>query len=464
MTVGEKLSAFKYERDLENKEFQEVLAAITRGETFIAINGRAGTGKSTFIKDFSAFCTINAIKLQRLAFTGIAAKNINGSTIHSYFDLDIRPYLPTESIMEHYWNDYSTYPGEAARITSTGERIRIKLSSFGHLAGLELFFRIQWQTLANLDVLIFDEVSMIRCDTLDVCDLLMRRARSSDAPFGGCLVLFFGDLVQLPPVVSESDRKVLEVYYQEPFGYKQSDVVQRAPPFEVELETIYRQRNDKGFIKLLDAIRHDGMMPTTIEELNKRVKEFIDWKRMDYSTQIICCANARATTYNEQLLSLIDLPEKVYEANVHGDLLEHEYTPPKTLKLKVGAKVMLIKNNKKEGYVNGDMGIVLELHDDHIIVGVSGQLIQVRREYWDIEEHEYVEGQRRVSSKSRGGVQQFPIRLAWAITVHKSQGQTFDNILCDLRDTFVEGHEYVALSRATSLKGVTMLAPIGGSE
>lgn len=454
MTAQEKLAQFVYSRDAENKEFKQISDAIAIGHKMIVVNGKAGTGKSTYINDLSSFCVANDIDVRRVAFTGIAAKRIEGTTIHRQFNLRVGPYLPIEKELKLPEVDV-----ERPKPKPDSPKPSFVPGTVISLAELSNMIGTPWN-LKKIDLLVFDELSMLRCDTIDVCNIRMQQAHGNRLPFGGCIVLFFGDVVQLSAIVSASDQKVLAQYYKDPFSFRESDVFAHGEIFELELTKNYRQRNDQHFMTLLEAIRRDGLLPATIAELNNRVQEFNDWKNMDYSTQIICCDNAKAHYYNTQLLSEIALESYTFEANVEGDISDSEFSASRFLEVKVGSKVMVLRNKPSAGIVNGDMGMVVAVSDHEITVDVNGRSIPFRREEWVIEDYYFNKAEEKMHSVYRGKVTQFPLKLAWAITVHKAQGQPYEKVMCDLRDTFDPGHPYVALSRATSLEGITLLAPV----
>ncbi|HRO24138.1 MAG TPA: AAA family ATPase [Promineifilum sp.] len=443
--------------DQSNTEFLMVSQWINSGEKNIAIYGEAGTGKSSFIREMTSYCEKMKFKILCLAFTGRAAGGIDGRTLHSYFGLTIRPYLPTESIF-----DRSTYGQLAARgtkligtvIKDDGREVQYIIPT------LNDSFRIIELELKQLDILVIDEISMVRCDIIDTVDIILRKVRECDEPFGGVVFLMVGDKRQLPPVVSDSDRPILENYYESPFGYLESDAVKSCKLNEVVLEKVYRQQ-DPGFISLLRGIRLNGLMPVDIETLNKRFNRNVNYENITMGQQIICSTNNKVNYYNHKMLDLIMSDEYCYEADVSSGYPMNKYPTNDSLKLKLGAKVMLLRNDKGRRYFNGSFGQVRALHEDAVVVEIDGVEVEVRREQWTYTRYRHDAHNREIVPEGATEYfRQMPLRLAWAMTTHKAQGQTFDKILCDLSDEFMPEQTYVALSRCRTLDGVTMLAAL----
>lgn len=443
--------------DPENEEFAQVSEWIASGKKLIAIYGEAGTGKSTFIRELTAYCGLRQINIQCVAFTGKAAGNIEGRTLHSFFGLDIRPYLPTERIFEH--------PTHAQLATAGMETSGMKVLEDGRSVPwfkitLELYFRLRTADLERLDILVIDEVSMVRCDLLDVADILLRKVRGIDEPFGGVIVLLIGDKRQLPPVTTGADSKVLGDHYNAPYSYAESDVIRSNLVHEVLLDTVYRQK-DPGFIAMLRGIRLNGLMPDDIETLNERLAPSVQFERIHVGDQIICSTNNSVDFYNHKMLDLIRSDEAIYTAKVSAGFPPSEYPTSVELKLKLGAKVMFLRNDRARRYYNGTIGQVRALYDDRVVVEVNGQEIEVTRESWNSRMYKHNKERRSVDAiGATESFSQIPLRLAWAMTTHKAQGQTFDRIYCDLSDEFIPEHTYVTLSRCRSLEGITLLAPL----
>lgn len=441
--------AFRFS-DPDNQGFNQVTDWIREGKKFIAIYGEAGTGKSTFIRELYDYSSGIGVQVQCLAFTGKAAGIIGGRTLHSYFGADLRPYLPTEKVFT--LRRFSEIPDELKRKYAAKASIPITL---------EFYFGYRSHLLEALDILVVDEISMVRCDLLDVADLLLRRVRGVDEPFGGVLVILLGDKRQLPPVANNADAEVLRNHYEEPFDYSRSDVHRAHSPLEVILDTVYRQK-DPGFIQLLRGIRLNGLMPPDIKLLNERLDTDVSFERIPVEHQIICATNKRVDEYNHHMLDMIQSKGYVYEAIISPGFPRSAYPTNAKLRLKLGAKVMFLRNDNKLGrYYNGTIGQVRELHEDHVVVEVAGQEIRVDRNQWEYREYRYDhEGQSVEPIGRRETFTQIPLRLAWAMTTHKAQGQTFDRVYCDLRGDFLPELAYVALSRSRTLEGITLLSPL----
>ena len=456
--------------DPENKEFQKVVDSLNAGTRPILIHGEAGTGKSTFIRELSAFCAANDMKTMAVAFTNLAARGIGGRTIHSSFGLALRPYLPHEDTFETLKEGYvKEYKERAAR-----RKMKEKNSNSSKLVSLGINFddieslipgfrSITPTPFRKMDILFIDEISMVRCDTIDAIDQILRFCTEVDAPFGGKQVVMLGDTAQLPPVVKESDRQVLEHAYKDPFTVFHSRVFQESDLLTVELSKVYRQK-DKKFLTLLRGIRLNGLMPKTIKALNERLVEQFDIEDLNVEDQIICATNARCSHYNAQFLNAIKGGASTYEAVVVDDYPERDFPVPRILDLKLGAKVMIVANNNSVGYYNGMIGQIRELHHDSAIVEVDNQEYRVDRYEWENRRSFFDKNRNRVTTEVVGTFKQLPLKLAYAMTTHKAQGKTYERILCDFTDEFLPENTYVALSRCTSLEGVTILSRLSGDQ
>ena len=447
---------FKFS-DSDNVEFNHVVESIVKGEKLIAIYGEAGTGKSTFIKELKAYCDIRQINIQCVAFTGKAAGNINGRTLHSYFGLQIRPYLPSEKTFEYpTWEQLKAEGRELSgtKVLEDGRTVPFLLIYF------ELCFRFRPREIGELDFLVIDEISMVRCDLLDTADIILRKIKGNDEPFGGVVVLFFGDKRQLPPVANESDMAVLENSYEAPFSYLNSNVISKNKVCEIVLNRVYRQ-SDASFINLLRGIRLNGLMPKDIETLNRRLAKFVKFDRIHVEHQIICPTNKRVDYYNKTMLMLIESEVVTYTAKISKDFPPIEYPTNIKLELKLGAKVMFLRNDREGRYYNGTIGQVRALFKDKVVVEANGNEFEVTPETWTYSTYKYNKGSRSVEIDGNSSCfKQIPLRLAWAITTHKAQGETYEKILCDLSDGFLPEHTYVTLSRCRSLEGITLLNPL----
>lgn len=447
--------------DPSNEGFSDVVRELSRVDhpKLVIVSGEAGTGKSTFVQEFKAWCKEKGYSVQCVAFTGRAAANIEGRTIHSFFFRSIGPRIPTESIFDHFKKEVGRQPMSNPDSKASGSSKRpILFQAEKAYSCFENVFTNR-EAICNLDFLIIDEYSMLRCDVIDMIDIAMRWALCKDLPFGGKRVILFGDVAQLPPVVSELERSVLSHYYSEPFNMKCSDVYKEIDHAEIQLESVYRQK-EPGFIKILRSIRLRGLMPDTVEELNQRLKTSIDFETSNFKKQIICSTNYKCQQYNLRYLQLIEGELYEYEAEIKDNFPEGDHPTDAILRLRIGAKVMIVRNDSAQGYFNGMVGYVRGLSPDSVEVEVEGKSFSIVQHEWIRQEYEYDETTRRTSSKYLGTFRQLPLKLAWAITTHKTQGMTFDNVMCDLSDEFLPENTYVALSRCRSLEGLELLTKL----
>lgn len=379
------------------------------------ITGKAGTGKSTVLKFWRAH---TRKKVAVLAPTGIAALNVEGQTIHSFFGFPPRP-LKKEEI--------------------TPRRNR--------------------KLYQALDVLVIDEISMVRVDLLEQIDFFLRVNRNNPAPFGGVQMIFFGDLFQLPPVIaSVEEKQLIQQQYESPYFFSAA-VFQELPILMIELRTVYRQEN-RRFIRLLDAIRLRRIDLEEFEEINERYEEEIEDEDF-YVT--LSARNAEVDAINERKLEELPNEEYAYLAKITGTV---NVLPAETpLRLKVGAQVMFLKNDPKRRYVNGTIGRVIALDQEQIKVAIlkpNGTIgnIDVERFEWDVVRHK-LNPKQEIETEKIGTFTQYPLRLAWAMTIHKSQGKTFDRVIIDMgRGAFEFGQTYVALSRCRTLEGIILRRPL----
>lgn len=385
----------------------------------IFITGKAGTGKSTLLRFFKDNTKKNTVIV---APTGVAAINVGGSTIHSFFKFP---------------------PGVVTR-----ERIK-KLNDKKDL-------------FKALDTLIIDEISMVRADLMDAIDLSLRLNRGVDKPFGGVQVILFGDLYQLPPVVDDKEvRKFLDdVYHGCPYFFG-ARVFQEVRLTKLELSRVFRQE-DLGFIKLLDEVRRGVISDVHLRLLNSRVG-LLPPKNEPAIT--LTARNDQASEINLDELAKLPGREYVYEAVVTGEFDEKSYPTDRQLRLKEGAQVMLVKNDPLRRWINGTLAIVEKLSDSTVKVSIDGNVYSVEPVAWEKLEYYYNPQEKKIESRVVGSFQQLPLRLAWAVTIHKSQGKTFDRVIIDLGDgAFEYGQVYVALSRCRSLDGVYLKTPIKPHE
>lgn len=406
---------------LLNDDFKYALDVLEKSGRSLFITGKAGTGKSTLLQ---LFRNTTRKKAAVLAPTGVAALNVQGQTIHSFFGFPPRVLTPQE----------------ASRKVARKDLLRL---------------------YKNLEVLIIDEISMVRADILDGMDRFLRINRESYLPFGGVQVVFFGDLFQLPPVVTKDpvEASYFQDYYETPYFF--SGKVFQETDFQLdmlELRKVYRQES-RHFLRLLEAVRVNELDHDDLDDLNER--HLPGFGETDgYIT--LCSRNATADRINQRELSLLDTPEYGFLAEVKGSFDPSLYPTEPALRLKKGAQVMFVKNDVEERrFVNGTIGKIVELSKEKIIVqteeaGGKKRQIEVPQAEWEIVR--YKSGATGdIEAESIGSFRQYPLKLAWAITIHKSQGKTFDKVLIDLGGgAFEHGQLYVALSRCRTLEGIVL--------
>ncbi len=390
----------------------------------IFLTGRAGTGKTTFLQTLSCKCSKRMVIA---APTGVAAINAGGITLHSLFQLPFGPMIPG-----------STRAGAHFRFSKEKKKI-----------------------ITSMDLLVIDEVSMVRADLLDGVDDVLRRIRRSTLPFGGVQLLMIGDLFQLPPVVKPQDWQQLGRHYSTPYFFS-SKALAHTEMVTIELERIYRQ-SDTYFIDILNKVRTNTLDPATFAELNKCVNSnFSAHENKGYIT--LCSHNNRANAINRRQLEI--LPEKIYsfDAEIEGDFPDHTYPTAATLHLKKGAQVMFIRNDgsTEKRYFNGKIGTITSISKDLITVKCPEDFeeIVVEPSIWENIEYRLNDETQEITEKKIGAFQQYPLRLAWAITIHKSQGLTFDKAIIDAEAAFAHGQVYVALSRCRNLEGMVLATPV----
>lgn len=425
-----------------NKAFLQAASFVNHTDQSIFLTGNAGTGKTTFLKYISEHCPK---KKAIVAPTGVAAINAGGTTIHSLFWLPFGTYIAD---YEMAWDDQSS-------------SIYNKKRLLGNLR-----FRKERRTLIQeLELLIIDEVSMLRADMLDAIDTILKSVRRDARPFGGLQVLFIGDLYQLPPVVKQHEWAIMQNYYKSPFFFH-AHVIQDAQPVQLELTKIYRQ-NDPIFIDLLNSIRKNSCSQDHLKLLNSYYQpDYTPSQEKPYIT--LCSHNAQADKINKERLSNLKSKSIILEAAVNGSFSESAYPAEPNLELKEGAQVMFIKNDKGEErrYYNGKIGVIKRLTKSEVIVSLpeGGPDIEVEREKWENIQYQFDSEKDKISEETLGTFSQFPLRLAWAVTIHKSQGLTFDRAIIDAGSSFAAGQVYVALSRVRSLEGLVLRSTIGSTN
>lgn len=404
--------------DTENKQQVMAYELIANTNSSFFLTGRAGTGKTTFLRKVQQLVDKQFITL---APTGVAAILAGGDTIHSFFGLPM---------------DVCT-PGTMGKMSEA---------------------RIL--TLLHTDTIIIDEVSMVRCDIIDAIDYTMRKTLRSSLPFGGKQVIFVGDMFQLPPVASRKEEKELlhDLYHTDDFFFYKADVIKRMRLVKIEFQKVYRQK-DEQFLQILENVRLNKTTPENLMHLNGRVCQPT---KEDGMVITLASINKTADTINQQRLAEIDSEEYTYEGTVMGKFEEKRFPVDMTLKLKVGAQVMFTRNDQQKRWANGTIGTVTKLSKDEIQVTTDGGMAYVVPNCsWESYSYEYDRESRKMKKELKGTFTQYPLRLAWAITVHKSQGMTFDKMYLDLsRGMFAAGQLYVALSRVRSLGGLYLSRPI----
>lgn len=421
-----------------SEEASYVLRFINQTNRSIFLTGKAGTGKTTLLREIIKTTHKNTVVV---APTGIAALNAGGVTIHSMFQLPFAGFIP-----EHVNPQIS----ENVRF-ETKDTLRRHFK----MAGLKQ------SVIRNMELLIIDEVSMLRADLLDAMEFMLQSVRKNTKSFGGVQVLFIGDLLQLPPVVKNEEWQVLRKYYQGKFFFH-SHAIQRNPPLYIELSKIFRQTDDR-FINILNNLRNNVITETDIDSLNDFVKpDFNQQQNEGYIT--LTTHNAKADTMNEKALEDLSGMPYSYAPEIIGDFPEKIYPVDFDLKLKIGAQIMFVKNDLsiEKNFFNGKTGTIKSLSDQEILVHFSDEnkTIEVERYEWKNIRYFVNETTKEIEEEVLGTFVHYPIKLAWAITVHKSQGLTFDKAILDVSRVFMPGQAYVALSRLRSLNGLILLSPM----
>ena len=403
----------------------------------VFLTGKAGTGKTTFLRDIVANTTKRHVVL---APTGVAAVNAGGVTIHSFFQLPFDPYLPdVKELVTEY-----QMPENRKSLSKTKLNI-----------------------IRTLELLIIDEISMVRADLMDAIDMTLRRYRRSSRPFGGVQLLLIGDVHQLSPVVTESERSYMQRVYPTPYFFA-SKALQRMNYVTIELTTVYRQQ-DSAFVDLLNHVRDNDIDTATLQALNARVQNTQTIKQSSNQTITLTTHNRQADAINQRHMEALTGERRVFEALVKGNYPERNFPCDQSLEVKVGERVMFVKNDSSGGhrYYNGMLGTVTgylydsEEEKEYIeVINDDGDTITVNREIWESLKYNLDAKTNEITQEVEGTFCQYPLQPAWAVTIHKAQGLTFDRVAIDAADAFAFGQVYVALSRCRTLEGLTLTTPL----
>lgn len=423
--------------DTKNQEWQQALQVIQYTRRSLFLTGKAGTGKSTFLRYVAQH---TKKKYVILAPTGIAAINAGGQTLHSFFKLPFHPLLPNDS-------RYNI------------RNIRKTLKYSGDTTKL----------LRELELIIIDEISMVRADIIDFIDKVLRiYCRNMRVPFGGKQLLLVGDIFQLEPVIKEDEWRLMQPFYASAYFFS-AKVWQEMELVSIELRKVYRQ-SDTRFIGLLDRIRQNQTTAEDLRAINERLDASPKKGKKEGALAITLATRRDTVDYiNDQKLKELEGRSSVFQGVIKGEFPETSLPAPMELEVKPGAQVIFIKNDKEKRWVNGTLGVVIYIDEGEGIIAVvdeDGHEYDVEREVWENMRYTFNEKEQKIEEELLGTFVQFPLRLAWAITVHKSQGLTFRQVKIDFSGggAFAGGQTYVALSRCTSLEGITLTEPIRQSD
>lgn len=401
----------------------------------VFLTGKAGTGKTTLLKRIKQQ---SAKKMVVVAPTGVAAMNAKGTTINSFFQLPPGSFFPGDVALQHLQDGFSSIQSTVNDLSYTNDKLKL--------------FR-------ELELLVIDEVSMVRCDTMDMIDALLRSVRKNSSPFGGLQLLLIGDLFQLPPVTKREDWSVLSKAYASPYFFD-ALVLRQNPVVQIELTKVYRQ-TEETFIKILNDIRNNQIDDETLALLNERFDpNFQD--DADINPIIITSHNAEANAINQQKLDALQGESHTFQAEINGEFKDLGLQAEQQLVLKVGAQIMFIKNDTgdERKFYNGKIGKIKSIDNGEIYVAFPDEEdLLLTKSAWQSFEYQIDEDE-QVSQNLVGEFLQYPIKLAWAVTIHKSQGLTFDHAIIDAGKSFISGQVYVALSRVRTLSGLILKSKI----
>ncbi|WP_373728140.1 ATP-dependent DNA helicase [Bacteroides heparinolyticus] len=422
--------------DSQNKEFQDALQLIQYTRQSVFLTGKAGTGKSTFLRHI---CNITKKKHVVLAPTGIAAINAGGSTLHSFFKLPFYPLLPEDpnlSLQRGRIHEFLKY-------TKTHRKL-----------------------LEELELVIIDEISMVRADIIDAMDRILRvYSHNLREPFGGKQILLVGDVFQLEPVVKGDEREILNRFYPTPYFFS-AKVFSQIDLVSIELQKVYRQ-TDKVFINVLDHIRNNTVNSSDLQLLNTRYGTQIEQSEADMYITLATRRDNVDYINDKKLAELPGEPVSLH-GEIKGDFPESSLPTSQELTLKPGAQIIFIKNDFDRRWVNGTIGVISgfdPMEETIYIITDDGKEVDVKRESWRNIRYKYNEEKKQVEEEELGTFTQYPIRMAWAITVHKSQGLTFSRVVIDFTGgVFAGGQTYVALSRCTALEGIQLKKPVSRAD
>ncbi|NCX95433.1 MAG: helicase [Chitinophagia bacterium] len=428
--------------DEDNEAFRLAASFVNNTHEHLFLTGKAGSGKTTFLKYITDNKTKNMVVL---APTGVAAMNAGGETLHSFFQLPLGLFIPT--VNSAYFNQSTSTTGDSSAYDREFLLKSVRINN------------TKRKVIQNLELLIIDEISMVRADMLDAIDTLLRHIRRQmHVPFGGVQMLYIGDMYQLPPVVKDNEMAHMQRHYQGIYFFD-SFAVRTAPPVYIELQKIYRQK-DATFVGILNRIRNNECEEDDINCLNERYNPHFKQKK---GSIMLCTHNHIADEVNSRFMNAIKAPSFQFKAEISGDINTKNINALEHLELKKGAQVMMIKNDSQtpRRYYNGKIGTVVDINlDDGISVVLEGaspkdEPLVINKDVWKNVKYKPGGNEDGIEEEVMGTFTQYPLKPAWAITVHKSQGLTLENVILDLDRSFAAGQVYVALSRCTTLEGIT---------